>query len=563
MKRNLSVALILSILLFSMFSCDYFKKKPQKTIRVEKPVTKVDVSIDTTNSYNNLFLDSTIVHSYLSQDSTLTDILKNRIISFYNSRNYQYAWFSSDGLAEQTHSFWNMLMNYHNYSKDSMVYDRKFSAKMNQLFAEDSLMVSASDSLYQKKELDLTRYLYLYAENEYKDDLKFDMKSMEWSVPRKRMTLEATLDSAIARKGRFANENAPVNVQYIRLREMLQKYKNIRDNGGWDSIVYKKEIPQIGYTGDEIKQLKLRLKREGFLAGEDSTFTNVYDSALYRTLRKVKAEYGYNPNAKITKSFIQDLNISIDERLQQILVNMERMRWIPIETSDTARSIVVNIPEFKLFVYEKGKPAWNMDVVVGKEASSTTLFTGNLNTVVFSPYWNIPRSIVKNEILPAMKRNRNYLARNNMEIVSNGTIPTIRQRPGPSNSLGGVKFLFPNSHNIYFHDSPAKSLFNTDKRSYSHGCVRLKEPAKLAEYLLNDTAKWNTEAIREAMTSKNENPVRLEKSIPVMLTYFTAWVKGAEGMNFREDIYGHDERMAKKLFLNPMVTTRHKQNTKK
>lgn len=558
MKRNIFVFLFLPLLLSVMASCNFFQKKQQQTIRVEKPVTKVDVTIDTTNSYNNLFLDSLALHSFLQQDSTLNDAMKNRIVSFYNSRNYQYAWFSSDGLAEQTRSFWNMLMNYHNYSKDSTVYNKDFSAKMNRLFQEDSLTVSASDSLYRKMELDLTRYLYLYAENEYKNDMNFDMKSVEWSVPRKRMTLEATLDSAIARKGRFSNENAPVNVQYVRLREMLQKYKDIRDNGGWDSISYNKDIP-LGYTGDEIRQLKLRLKREGFLAGDDSTFTNVYDSTLYRTLRQVKAEYGYSPDGVISKSFIQDLNISIDERLQQILVNMERMRWIPTQTSDTARSIMVNIPEFKLFVYEKGKPAWDMDVVVGKEASSTTIFTGNLNTIVFSPYWNIPRSIVKNEILPAMRRNSNYLARNNMEIVSGGAIPVIRQRPGPSNSLGGVKFLFPNSHNIYFHDSPAKSLFNTDKRTYSHGCVRLKEPAKLAEYLLNDTLKWHSDTIREAMNTRNEKTVKLKKSIPVMLTYFTAWVRGAEGMNFREDIYGHDERMAKKLFLNPVATTKHKE----
>ncbi len=556
MKQKTPVIACFGILLLWLTACQFFDKKQTQSAREEKPITKVDVTIDTTNSYNNLFLDSLYVRSYLTEDSTLSDVMKNRITSFYNSRNFQYAWFSSNGLAEQTHSFWNMLMNYHNYSKDSTVYNKAFSDKMNRLFQEDSLHISASDSLYRKMELDLTRYLYAYAENEYKNDMDFDMRSVEWSVPRKRMTLEATLDSAIARKGRFANENAPVNTQYIRLREMLQKYKGIRDNGGWDSISYNKDL-ELGYEGDEIRQLKLRLKREGFLAGEDSAFTNVYDSTLYRTLRQVKAEYGYSPDAVISKAFIQDLNISIDERLQQILVNMERMRWIPTQTSDTARSIMVNIPEFKLFVYEKGKPAWDMDVVVGKEASSTTIFTGNLNTIVFSPYWNIPRSIVKNEILPAMKRNSNYLARNNMEIVSGGAIPTIRQRPGPSNSLGGVKFMFPNSHNIYFHDSPAKSLFNTDKRTYSHGCVRLKEPAKLAEYLLNDTVNWDTDSIREAMTSRNEKPVKLKKSIPVMLTYFTAWVRGAEGINFREDIYGHDERMAKKLFLDPIATTRH------
>lgn len=557
MKKSLFAATVMLALLVAVPSCKFFKKEPQQSVRVEKPITKIDVTIDTTNSYNTLFLDSVSVKNYLAADSVLSDAIKNRIISFYNSRNYQYAWFSGDGLAEQTNSFWNLLMNYHNYSKDSTVYNKDFSRKINALFDEDSLRISASDSLYRQMELDLTKYLYLYADHEYKNDLKFDMKSLEWYVPRKRMTLEATLDSAIARKGRFSNENAPANVQYVRLREMLQKYKGIRDTGGWDSIRLKNAIAKVGYKGDEIKQLKIRLKREGFLAGEDSTFTNEYDSTFFRTLQKVKGEYGYKPDETISKAFIEDLNISIDERLQQILINMERMRWIPTETNDTARSIMVNIPEYKLYMYEKGRPAWDMDVIVGSEAHNTTVFTGNMNTIVFSPYWNIPRSIVRNEILPAMKRNPNYLARNHMEIVNNGAIPVIRQKPGPWNSLGRVKFLFPNSHNIYLHDSPAKSLFDTDKRSYSHGCIRLKDPAYLAEYLLNDTAKWHADTIQQVMTADKELYVKLNKPVPVLLTYFTAWVRG-ESMNFREDIYGHDERMAKKLFLDPLATTRQK-----
>lgn len=556
MKHRFSFLPILLSILFMVSSCNYFQKKSHSSRRIEKAITKVDVSIDTSNSYNNLFLDSTVVRSYLRQDTTLNDILKNRIISFYNNRNFQYAWFSSDGLAEQTHSFWNLLMNYRNYSNDTTVYNRALAKKMEPLFSQDSLTIT-NDSVYQKMELDLTKLLYLYAEHEYKDNLQFDMKSLEWYVPHKRMTLDASLDSTIAREGRFSNENAPTNVQYVRLREMLQKYKTIRDTGGWDSIYYKQTIRKIGYEGDEIRQLKRRLKREGFLTGEDSTFTNLYDSTLYLTLKQVKTEYGYNPDAVISRSFIEDLNISIDERLQQILVNMERMRWIPAETSDTASSIVVNIPEFKLYMYENGKPAWDMVVVVGKEGNNTTVFTGKLNTIVFSPYWNIPSSIVKKEILPNMERNSNYLARNHMEIVGGGAIPTIRQKPGPWNSLGGVKFLFPNNHNIYFHDSPAKALFNRDKRSYSHGCIRLKEPAKMAQYLLNDSAKWNAEKVKEAMNTQEEKHVRLKKPVPVMITYFTAWVRG-DAINFREDIYGHDERMAKKMFLDPMTTTRHK-----
>lgn len=561
MKNYLVRASILLMFIFCIISCNMGNKN-KKPVRVEKPITKIDKSIDSTNSYNNLFLDSAMVNTYLRNDSTLTDVLKNRILSFYNSRNFQYAWFSSNGLAEQTNAFWNMLMNYYNYSNDSTVYNKELNKKMNRLFESDSLIIS-NDSIHQKIELDLTKYLYLYAENEYKEDMNFNMKSLEWYVPRKKLTLNEMLNMAIERKKQFANENAPANTQYLKLREMLHKYWDISKAGGWDSIRYNKDISAIGYSGDEIVQLKRRLKKEGYISGEDSLFTNVYDSTLFKTLQRVKIKYGYKPDQVITKMFIADLNIPVEERLQQILINMNRMRWIPTETNDSGRAILVNIPEFKLHMYEKGKPAWDMDVIVGKEAHGTTLFSGNLNTIVFSPYWNIPPSIVRNEILPKMKRNSHYLARNNMEIVSAGAIPTIRQKPGPSNSLGRVKFLFPNSHNIYMHDSPAKSLFNTDKRTYSHGCVRLKEPAKMAQYLLNDTTKWNAEKVNEAMNANSEKFVRLKQSVPVMITYFTAWVNGEDGVSFREDIYGHDERAAFKMFLNPKPTTRHKDKSRK
>jgi len=165
------------------------------------------------------------------------------------------------------------------------------------------------------------------------------------------------------------------------------------------------------------------------------------------------------------------MNVSIEKRLQQLLINMDRMRWMA--TQPGGNLIVVNIPEFVLHVYEGKRKVFDIDVVVGNEGHNTMMFNGDLNQIVFSPYWNVPPSIVEKEILPAMNRNPNYLASQNMEIVSqDGNLPVIRQRPGGKNALGRVKFLFPNSFNIYFHDTPAKSLFKKDKRAYSHGCIR-------------------------------------------------------------------------------------------
>ena len=200
-------------------------------------------------------------------------------------------------------------------------------------------------------------------------------------------------------------------------------------------------------------------------------------------------------------------------------------------------------------MYEGGKKVFDMVVVVGKEGHNTMMFYGDLNQVVFSPYWNVPESIVRNEILPEMNKNSNYLAEQNMEIVnSDGEYPEIRQRPGGDNALGKVKFLFPNSFNIYFHDTPSKSLFEKDKRAFSHGCIRLKEPEKMANYVLRNQPEWTPEKISEAMNSGEEKFVKVKDPIPVIVTYYTAWADENGRLNFREDIYEHDSKLAKKMF---------------
>lgn len=175
----------------------------------------------------------------------------------------------------------------------------------------------------------------------------------------------------------------------------------------------------------------------------------------------------------ITAAFITELNVPVKERIEQMLVNMERMRWMPKEPE--GNRIVANIPDFKVHVFERSKKVFEMDIVVGTAAHKTVVFNKLLQYIVFSPYWNIPPNIVRQEILPGIRKNANYLADKNMEQTgtSNG-LPDIRQKPGGSNSLGRVKFLFPNNYSIYFHDTPSKSLFENEKRAFSHGCIFAK-----------------------------------------------------------------------------------------
>ena len=245
------------------------------------------------------------------------------------------------------------------------------------------------------------------------------------------------------------------------------------------------------------------------------------------------------------KEVVKQLNTPVQQRIETIMINLERMRWMPARSN--GRNILVNIPAFKLYVSEGTKPVFNMKVVAGKPSNSTVIFAGQMKYVVLSPYWNVPYSIVKNEF---GNQSAAYFAKRNMEIVGRYAdgLPEVREKPGPGNSLGRVKFLFPNSYSIYLHDTPAKDRFNENSRAFSHGCIRLGEPVKLAYYVLEGYTEWPKEKIDQAMNENKETYVTLKQTIPVTIGYFTAWVDAEGKINFRKDIYGHDAKMAKRLF---------------
>lgn len=523
--------------LLVFYSCK--ERNPQKDA-----VTAPDISITKKNAYNPLFLDSSIVAAFMTEKQ-VPDSFAARFKSFYNSRNFQYAWFSPDGLSEQTLSFWSLLKNYVGYSGDSSLYDRSLDEKIEDMGGDDSLHLQNNKSL-QETELTLTRTFFQYASRAYQGRRDFDMKSLEWYIPRKKIDALALLDSLVANKGKDIDRYAPIHPQYNLLKGRLVNYKSIEDKGGWQSVVTKKKSLKKGDSGDDIVALKKRLYIE---AGAATDTSNVFDDALVDAVKNSQRQFGFKEDGIVTPALLKELNVPVQDRISQLLINMERMRWVPSQPE--GNYILVNIPEFRLHVFENAKKAWDMDIVVGKEGNSTTIFTGTLKTIVFSPYWNVPPGITRNEIVPAMKRNPGYLARQNMEITGTRSdgLPIVRQKPGPKNSLGKVKFLFPNSYNIYFHDSPAKSLFNLDKRSFSHGCIRLKEPYKMAAYLLRDDKKWTGEKIKTAMDKGKEEYVPLKEEVPVFISYFTAWVDSSGRLNFRDDIYGHDKKMAEKMFV--------------
>ncbi len=322
------------------------------------------------------------------------------------------------------------------------------------------------------------------------------------------------------------------------LQKQLDRLTEVAGSGGWGTIQAKQKFYQKGQKAPAVVQIKYRLYRSGDLAENDKT--DVFTEELAQAVQKLQRRFGFTENGVVDAALVKQLNIPVEKRIAQIHANLGRLQQLKQPAGGTW--LVANVPEYKLHVYENNQQVFDMNIVVGSLDNKTVLFSDEIQYLVFSPYWNVPPTIVAEEILPAMRRNPFYLRNNGYE--KTGTedgLPKIRQKPGAKNSLGRVKFVFPNSHNIYLHDTPAKSLFSLKKRAFSHGCIRLAEPAKLAEYLLRQQPQWSASQIEQAMNSGKEQRVDLSAPVPVAITYFTAWVDQEGQLNFREDVYGMDQ----------------------
>jgi len=524
------------IILTMLYSCNNQQKSVLNDV-------ERDTTITVKNSYSKLFFDSLQLEHFIAQHK-IPDSLAEQFRSFYNARNFQYAWFFNDGPAEQVYNFLNLQNDYIEYSRDSSLYDPSLQQVFDTLETGGHIF-PLNDSSRINAELALTNQFFRYAAKAYFGDSKLKISDLKWFIPRKRIDVVATLDSLIINKGENTGSYMPVNPYYLSLRKRLIQYYDMEKKGGWQPMHITSKRLKIGDSAEVISRIKHRL----FLTEDfnEKDTSGLFTEALSVAVKHFQQRHGLTEDGIIAGNTIYQLNQPVQQRIRQMLINLERMRWVP--SAINTDYILVNIPEFALHVFEKGKLKFSMKVVVGSGQHNTVIFKGDLKYVVFSPYWNIPPGILKNEILPGMQRDKNYLVRHNMEITGySGSLPNIRQKPGRNNSLGKVKFLFPNNYNIYLHDTPAKSLFGENKRAFSHGCIRVSEPLKLAEFLLRDDSTWTTAKITAAMNSGKEKYVTLKKTVPVFIGYFTAWVNSQGQLNFRDDVYGRDIKLGEKLF---------------
>ncbi len=524
---------LLGFFIFLGFSCGWNNA-------TEKEVTR-DSSITITTSYNPLFLDSASMQLFIDGKDWVKPFSK-QILDFYTDRNFEFAWFDSTGLSEQAHHFFNLQNDYITRLSDSSLFNQQFQ-DLYTAYANKTARQIVANREVVNTELLFTAQFFVYAEKMYKG-ANIQLADLGWYIPRKKVNLHALLDSVIENKATELANYAPVSLQYPRMEKWLFRLAEMQKSELADSLPRLKKSLKSGDTSSLILRIKNRLR---FLQGDDLTSNNLFDTSLVLAVKKFQERHGIDKDGIIGNKVIEDLNIPIRKRMEQLLINMERARWMPSMQDSTY--VLVNIPEFRLRVFEEGKNILQMNVIVGSEANNTVIFNGNLQFVVFSPYWNVPESIVRKELLPAISRNKNYIASHNMEVTGYVKgLPQIRQKPGANNALGRVKFLFPNNFNIYLHDTPNRNLFAQTNRGLSHGCIRIAEPKKFAEFLLRDQPSFTSTAIDSLMLLEKEKWVTLKKKIPVFLVYFTSWVDASGELHFRRDIYKHDQKMATKLF---------------
>ncbi len=380
---------------------------------------------------------------------------------------------------------------------------------------------------------------------------------------------EPALDRGIARM-------RPEDPGYEALRKSLVQYRELAVKGGWAVVPAGRLLkPGEAERTARIEALRSRLAAEGLLSGEAPAATAeasvspqnaiggeaarrgehtgpsarraprageaVYDDALAGAVATYQARHAIVVDSVLGVETVKSMNLPVSYRLAQIAANLERFRWMPRSLGE--RYIVVNVPAFRLEAWDEGKRALDMKVIVGQEYEDkkTAVFSDTMSTVVFRPYWNITDDIAAAETWPKIQADPSYMEENQLETYREAGKTRLRQKPGDKNSLGLVKFLFPNDFNIYLHDTPEHGLFEKDVRAFSHGCIRLEKPAELAQWVLG----WDADSVQRAMTTEPDNKeVKVARRVPVYITYFTAYTQN-DALPFGNDLYGRDAAMVK------------------
>ena len=354
----------------------------------------------------------------------------------------------------------------------------------------------------------------------------------------------------------------PQHVWYQRGRERLKEYRALAVAGGWPTIP---EGPTLkpGMTDPRVATMRARLRvTKDYVPGPVTPGAPLqddsYDPELEAAVKRFQERHGLTADAAVGPATRAAMNVSVEDRIDQMRVNLERARWVMHEVKGDL--VLVNVAGFEVAYFRDDEPVWTSKVIVGRPYRETPIFKSLITYVVFNPTWTIPPTILVKDKLPVIKRDPGYLKRNNIRVIDSrgrevdpysvnwsqygaGRMPPyqLRQDPGEDNALGLVKIMFPNPHMVYLHDTPTKSLFDKDERTFSSGCIRVEKAFELAELVLNDPAQWNQQTMAEVVATKKMQTVNLAKPVPVLILYWTAQPRPDGQVIFRNDVYGRDK----------------------
>ncbi|NEX13462.1 MAG: murein L,D-transpeptidase [Prosthecochloris sp.] len=353
----------------------------------------------------------------------------------------------------------------------------------------------------------------------------------------------------------------PKHPSYSSLKEGLARYRRLAADGGWGTVPEGPTIKEIGQYDARIPALRGRLEISGEIEQLSKVDTSYADEAmrysvgLQEAVKKFQNRHGLQEDGEVGPKTLRALNVPVEKRVEQIRINLERYRWFVQKLEPTY--LLVNIAGFNITYFEQGAFKWGSRVIVGEPFWKTPVFKAQMQYVIFNPSWNVPPGILRKEALPAIRKDPGYLSRHGLQVVDrNGNVVNpgsvnwasgaqsyrLRQPPGSRNALGRVKFMFPNKHLVYLHDTPGKHLFDKSSRAFSHGCIRLQNPLDLAELLLG----WSGEKVRQTVSAGRTRRINLPTKLPVFLLYLTAVAEGEE-VQFKNDVYSRDAAVLQAL----------------
>jgi L,D-transpeptidase YcbB len=395
----------------------------------------------------------------------------------------------------------------------------------------------------------------------------------EWFAKQENVDVPSVLEQAL-RKKRIREalmKLRPGQDSYARLRQALAWYRELLSKDEWPRVSTGLPLKKK-YASDRVVELRKRLAASGDLEADEARGGRLFDEKLEKAAIIFQKRHGLKADGIVGSVTLGALNVPLKQRIRQMELNMERLRWIL--GNPEQRSIVVNIADFKLAVIENGKSILSMKVVVGKPYQSTPVFTANMTYLVINPSWNIPDGIARDEILKKIRKDPHCLAKQNIKVlrgwgsreeeINPGTIDwsvvtadtlkyRFRQEPGSLNPLGRIKFMLPNRFDVYLHDTPSRRLFSENVRTFSHGCTRVEKPIELAEYVLRHAPGWTREKLLSAIERGAEQKIMIPDPLNVHFLYLTAWVDERGVLQFRNDVYGRDKLLDEALLKKPDI----------